>query len=138
MPTYGFSFHTTGDLHEMQDTLESYECGKLAGADFCFTETNREWDPVTMWLVYSCNELAFSTEGLPNGGDKSPGGLTWMNTISAVVIRAAEAPEEPEPVDPEPVDPEPEPPVDPLPPPPTNGPVCDTTFFEGTECGRVV
>ena len=119
----------------MQDTLESYECGKLAGADFCFTETNREWDPVTMWMVYSCNELAFSTEGLPNGGDKSPGGLTWMNTISAVVLRAAEAPEEPEPVDPEPVDPEP--PVDPT-PPPTNVIVCDTTFFEGTECGRVV
>ena len=134
MPTYGFSFHTTGALHEMQDTLESYECGKLAGADFCFTETNKEWDPETMFTVYSCNELAFSTDGLPEGGDKKPGDLTWMNTISAVVLRAAEAPEEP--VDPEPVDPEP---VDPEPidPPPTNVITCDTTFFEDAECGRV-
>lgn len=74
-----------------------------------------------MFMVYSCNELAFSTDGLPNGGDENPGPLVWMNTISAVVLKAAEAPTEPpEPVDPEPVDPE---------PPVTNGPVCDTTFF---------
>ena len=106
----------------MQDTLESYRCGALAGADFCFTETNKDWDPVTMFMVYSCNEFAFSTDGLPNGGDENPGPLVWMNTISAVVLKAAEAPTEP----PEPVDPDP---VDPVEPPVTNGPVCDTTFF---------
>ena len=127
MPTYGYSFVTTNALHIMQDTLESYKCGTEAGADFCFTETNREWDPDTMWMVYSCNEFAFSTAELPKGGDENPGPLLWKNTISAVVIKAAEPPEETPVV----------PPVDPIPPPQT-GPDCTTTFFQDSECGRAI
>lgn len=127
-------------MNEMNDNLESYECGKNAGADFCFTETNKAWDDVNQVMMYSCNELAFSTDGFPEGGHKNPGPLLWKNTISALVLLAAEDPEPvvPDPVDPEPVEPEdpvvPDP--DPVDPPPTTNDACVTTFYSGYACSN--
>lgn len=81
----------------MQDNLESYACGSAVGADFCFTEVLKVWDFEAKEMVYSCVDLAFNTEDLEEGGRSRPGDLLWKNTISAVVLRAADDPEPPEP-----------------------------------------
>ena len=112
----------------MQDALESYKCGAKAGADFCFTETNKRYDLDEKLVVWKCNELAFSTSDPVEGGKENPGPLTWKNTISAVVLKAEDSPD---PVDPDPVDP------DPVDPPPTVI-SCVTTFYSESHCGRVV
>lgn len=111
----------------MQDALESYKCGAKAGADFCFTETNKRYDLDEKLMIWKCNELAFSTSDPVEGGKENPGPLTWKNTISAVVLKAEDSPDDPDPVDP----------VDPVDPPPTVI-SCVTTFYSESQCGRVV
>ena len=132
--SYGFSFHHTDEYNSIQDSLQSYKCGSMVGADFCYVEVARKWDAVEQSQIYSCSELAFSTDGQPEGGDENPGPLTWMNTISAIVLKAAKEPNNP--IDP-PLPPVPFPPT-PTPNPPTPQPPqlngCVTTFYSGPKC----
>ena len=44
--SYGFSFHHTDEYNSIQDSLQSYKCGSMVGADFCYVEVARKWDAV--------------------------------------------------------------------------------------------